>query len=194
MMKDHKSSRARMLAGAAAIAALAGLSLALGTPSFAQPEAQAQEKAQPRAQPREERREERTIIRTYRHDSGDAAAHREHGAHGEGDGDRDHQRVIVMTHRGGNGDHRPEVRVHGPHGDVMAPDCQDAPTTNVDETTDGQRTRIVLCSRGNATPAQRLERLQRVRDRLAGDDELSAEQKARVTAALDREIARLRGN
>ena len=42
-------------------------------------------------------------------------------------------------------------------------------------------------------PPQRAERLAHVRDRLANDSELSAEQKARVTAALDREIARLRG-
>ncbi|MEA3043621.1 MAG: bla regulator protein blaR1 [Sphingomonadales bacterium] len=188
MMKDHKVSRARMLAGAAATAALAGLGLALGTPGFAQPDPQPQEKAQPR----EERREERTIIRTYRHDSGDAAAHREHHADGASDGDR--QRVIVMTHRGGDGHGAPDVRVHGPHGDVMDADCRDAQATNVDETADGERTRIVLCSRGDATPAERVERLQRVRDRLAGDSELSAEQKARVTAALDREIARLRGN
>jgi beta-lactamase regulating signal transducer with metallopeptidase domain len=187
MMKDHKSSRARMLAGAAAVAALAGLGLALGTPGFAQPEAQAPQKAQPR----EERREERTIIRTYRHDAGDAE-HREHGAHGEDGGDR--QRVIVMTHRGDGPHGGADVRVQGPHGDVMAADCQDAPTTDVDETTDGQRTRIVLCSRGNATPAERLERLQRVRDRLANDSELSEAQRAHVTEALDREIARLRGN
>ena len=187
MMKDHKSSRARMLAGAAAITALAGLSLALGTPSFAQPDAQPPEKAQPR----EERREERTIIRTYHHDADDAE-HREHRAHGAGAGDR--QRVIVMTRRPGDGErHGPDVRVHGPHGDVMAADCADGEATNVDETTGGQRTRVVLCSRGNATPAERLEGLQRVRDRLASDSELSAEQKARVTEALDREIARLRG-
>ena len=42
-------------------------------------------------------------------------------------------------------------------------------------------------------PAQRAEQLQRARDRLAQNDELSAETRARITAQLDREIARLRG-
>ena len=186
MMKDHKSSRARMLAGAAAIATLGGLSLALGTPGVAPPHPDPQEKAQSG----EQRREVRTTIRTIHHGESEAAAHREHRAHGEGHGDR--QRVIVMNHRGGAGGHDGHnVRVHGPDGELA--DCGDGQATNVDETTGGERTRIVLCSRGNATPAERAERLQRVRDRLAGDSELSAEQKARVTAALDRQIAQLRG-
>jgi len=188
MMKNHKSSRARMLAGAAAILILGGMSLAIGSPGFAQAEAQKQENAEPRT----ERREVRTIIRTMHHGEGEAAAHREHRAHGEGHGD--HQRVIVMNHRGGAGQHDGHnVRVLGPDGAVVVPDCEGGQATNVDETTGGERTRIVLCSRGNATPAERAERLQRARDRLANDSELSAEQKARVTAALDRQIAQLRG-
>ena len=59
-------------------------------------------------------------------------------------------------------------------------ECRDAQRSEVNEG-DGQRaTRVVLCTRGDATPAQRAERLQRARDRLAGDSELSAEQRARV--------------
>jgi hypothetical protein len=177
-----------MLAGAAATFALAGLSLALGSPGFAQPDAQKQEKAQPRT----EHREVRTIIRTIHDGDGEAAAHREHSAHGEGPGD--HQRVIVMNHRGGAGQHDGHtVRVHGPNGEVVIPDCDGGQATNVDETTGGERTRVILCTRGEATPAQRAERLQRARDRLANDSELSAEQRTRVTAALDRQIAQLRG-
>ena len=52
----------------------------------------------------------------------------------------------------------------------------------------------MLCSRGtDATPAARADQLTHVRDRIANDSELTAEQKARVTAAIDRQIARLRG-
>lgn len=190
MMKDHKSSRARMLAGATAIAALAGLSAAFGTPSFAHPHPEAQPQAPAQAQPGEERRERRTIVRTYRHDRGEAAAgHGEHGANG----DREQERVMVMVHRGAAGEHgERDIRVHGRHGEIMAADCDDGQATNVDETSDGERTRVMLCSQGNATPAERAERLQRVLGRLAQDSELSEAQRARVVEALNREIARLR--
>jgi len=191
MMKNHEVSRGRMLAGAAAIATLAGLSLALGTPSSAHPhpETQPPAQAQPPAQPGQERREERRIIRTYRHDSGDAAAHREHSAHT----DREQQRVTVMVHRDAAGEHAGrDIRLHGGHGEIMPTDCDDGQAANVDETSDGQRTRVMVCSQGNATPAERAERLQRVLGRLAEDSELSEAQRARVVEALNREIARLR--
>jgi beta-lactamase regulating signal transducer with metallopeptidase domain len=184
MMKDHRSSRARLAGGAAFILALAGAGVAIGTPGLAQPDAPKQDQAQPR----EERQEHRVIIRTEHDGEPGADAHRDHAEHSE--------RVIVMTHRGeghGDGDHERHVEIHRDGRDVIIPDCDHGQADEVNEGTDHDRTRIVLCSRGEATPAQRAERLQHVRDRLANDDELSAEQKARVTAALDREIARLRG-
>lgn len=192
MMKFHSASRLRMLGGSAAIVLLGGLSLAVGSPGLAHP--QAEQSKQDEAAPGRERREERVIVRTI-HPDGDAGG--QHRAHGDGaahSGPGDHQRVIVMTHRGDGhpGQHR--VRVIGPDGELSAPECNDGQATNVDETEGGQRTRVVLCSRGNATPAQRAERLQRARDRLAQDSELTQAQRDRVTAALDREIARIRGN
>lgn len=192
MMKFHKPGRLRMLGGAAAIVTLAGLSLAVGSPGLAEP--QAAQPKQDEARPDGERREERVIIRTHRvtDEGGGTRVHTSRTEHTGADAER--QRVIVMTHRGGDGHHGGEaLRLHTPNGELVVPDCHDGQATNVDETTGGERTRVVLCERGNATPAQRAERLQRARDRLAGDSELSAEQKARVTAALDREIARLRG-
>ena len=177
MMKDHRSSRARLAGGAALIVALAGVGLAVGTPGLAQPDAPKQDQA-----PRVERHEHRVIIRTDHDGEPQAGEHREH------------ERVIVMTHRGeDHGDHERHVEIHRDGGDVVIPDCDHGQAEEVNEGTDHDRTRIVLCSRGEATPAERAERLARVRDRLAGDSELSVEQKARVTAALDREIARLRG-
>jgi beta-lactamase regulating signal transducer with metallopeptidase domain len=192
MMKFHKASRLRMIGGTAAIAVLGGLSLAVGGPGLAQP--QAAPTRQEEVATSRERREERVIVRTIRPD-GDGQ-HRGHGAHS---GPGDQQRVIVMTRRDGDGAAHPgpgqhRVRVIGPDGEVSVPECNDGQATNVDETEGNQRTRVVLCSRGNATPAERAERLQRVRDRLAGDSELTQAQRDRVTAALDREIARARGN
>lgn len=194
MMKFHKASRLRMIGGAAAIVLLGGLSLAVGSPGLAQP--QAGQTKQDEAAPGRERREERVIVRTIRPDGEAGGQHRAHGGGAAHSGDGDHQRVIVMTHHGdghpGPGQHR--VHVIGPDGEVSAPECNDGQATNVDETADGRRTRVVLCTRGNATPAERAERLQRARDRLAGDSELTQAQRDRVTAALDREIARARGN
>jgi beta-lactamase regulating signal transducer with metallopeptidase domain len=210
MMKFHRSSRLRLLGGAAAVTMLAGVGLALGSPGFAQQSEQAAKQDQ--AEPGGERREERVIIRTHRvgegeHKAGaEGARHSEHANH-----DR---RVIVMTH-GGDGERRhAEQGEHGDHGDhemrmfnmhlghgghmamtdhMAMADCDEGQRSEVNEGEGSERTRVILCTRGgNATPAQRAERLQGVRDRLAQDSELSAEQRARVSAAIDREIARLR--
>lgn len=119
----------------------------------------------------------------------------------EGKQDR-RERIIIMDRHGdgaqgaagqaGHREHRVEIR-RGPNGEIVEPDCGDGERTNFEEGTDDRRTRIVLCSRGGGSPAQRAEHLQRARDRLARNDELSAETRARITAQLDREIARLRG-
>lgn len=200
MMKTHRSSRTRMLAGAAAILALGSLSLAIGSPGYAQQDSQAQTPAEPHADTpvTHQRREERIIIRTD-HD-GHATTETEHhgaaGAHTER-----HERVMIMTHDGdgdgdrGHGDAHAMVMHHdGDVHDMVIADCGGAQRDEVNEGTDNNRTRIVLCSRGDAgTPAARADRLAHVRDRIAGDSELSAEQKSRVLAAIDRQIARLRG-
>ena len=106
------------------------------------------------------------------------------------------ERVIVMTHHG-DGDHADGHAMAMHHGgdahEVVIPDCAGGQTDEVNEGTDSNRTRIVLCSRGEVTPAARADRLSHVRERIANDCDLSAEQKARVTAAIDRQIARLRG-
>ena len=190
MMKFHRSSRLRMLGGAAAVTILGGIGLALGSPGFA-----AQQSAEAPKQDEARPREERVIIRTHRIGEGERSEHAKHAGH-----DR---RVIVRTHRGDgerrhaeHGDHHVRVfNMHRGHGDHMAmADCDEGQRSEVNEGEGNERTRVVLCTRGgNATPAQRAERLQGVRDRLAQDSELSAEQRARVSAAIDREIARLRG-
>lgn len=200
MMKTHRSSRVRMLAGAGAILALGGLSLAFGSPGLAQSEGQAQAGTpappQTGTPPAPQRREERIIIRT---DHGGHTATTERRSGTAAPTER-RERVIVMGHPA-EGDHPAHGDQHamtmhhegGTH-EVIIPDCPQGRSEEVNEGTDNNRTRIILCSRGaEATPAARAERLARLRDRIAGDDDLNAEQKARVTAALDRQIARLRG-
>ena len=153
MMKDHRSSRVRMLGGAAAVTLLAGVTATFGAPGFAHPHPESETKS-----------------RT--------------------------ERIVIMNHKadGPAGDAEHQVRIRrGEGGEVVIPDCAEGDRTEVAEGGANERTRIVLCNRGTATPAERAERLQRARDRLAQDSDLSAEQRSRITAALDREIARLRG-
>ena len=200
MMKTHRSSRSRMLAGAAAILALGGISLALGSPGFAQPETQTttqtttQSQAENAATP--QRREERIIIRTDHGGHANTADH--HG--GAGAPTERRERVIIMNHDGAGShaagdEHAMMMHRDGPDGHaIVIPDCPGGQSDEVNEGTDHNRTRIILCSRGSsATPAARAEQLVHVRERIAADNELSAEQKARVTEAIDRQIARLRG-
>ena len=199
MMKTHRSSRARMLAGAGAILALGGVSLAFGSPGLAQPESQAQTPAPPSADSSDthQRREERIIIRTD-HD-GHTTTRTEHHSDGAGPHEERRERVIVMTHGGegdhGHGDHSMVMRHDGDRHEIVIPDCSGGQTDEVNEGTDNNRTRIVLCTRGGeASPAARADRLAHVRERIAGDDDLNAEQKARVLAAINRQIAQLRSH
>jgi beta-lactamase regulating signal transducer with metallopeptidase domain len=197
MMKTHRSSRARMLAGAGAILAFGGVSLVFGSPGFAQPDGQAQAQAQAPAQPQAatpaapQRREERIIIRTD-HDRHSTTTER-HGSAGA-PGER-RERVMIMTRDHAGGDqHAVTMNRDGHAHEVIIPDCAGGRSDEVNEGTDNNRTRIVLCTRGDgATPAATADRLAQVRERIANDDDLSAEQRARVTAAIDRQIARLRG-
>ena len=102
---------------------------------------------------------------------------------GEGRGDGEHRR---MRERHGPGDHMMMMSMH---------DCQDAQRSEINEGSDRERTRIVVCTRGGGerNAAQQTEALQRARARLAENNEIPAEQRQRVLGAIDREIARLRG-
>ncbi|HEY5712373.1 MAG TPA: M56 family metallopeptidase [Allosphingosinicella sp.] len=218
MMKFHKASRGRMLGGAAAITLLAGIGLSVGGPAFAQPTPPAPPTpptAAPAA-PGEGTHRERVVVRTITRDGREESTTTR--VHGDGDahGDRErHEHVIVMTHRGdghgtshseshrdgraqgegsGHGDSADHHRMMMHHGGGMAhADC-DRGTTDVNaESGDANnRARVVICGSGDATPAQRAERLQRARDRLASSDELSGEHRTRILALLDQQIARLR--
>jgi len=209
MMKFHKPGRLRMLGGAAAIATLGGLSLAFGSAgAVAQPAPPAPPAPPSAAAPHahdNDRHRERVIVRTYRHDEhrghgGDGArAERRDGASGER---REERRVHVITTGDGDGDHhRRVIERHGPGGadaHVMmmgGEECRNANRSEVNEGSGNNITRVIVCSRGSErSAAQRAEALQQARARLAGDNEIPAEHRQRVLAAIDREISRLRGS
>lgn len=116
--------------------------------------------------------------------------------HPEGDG-QSQERIVIMEHKAGEGgehagrDHVMRIR-RGPNGTTVLPDlCRDGDgeIANVDERTEGQRTRVIMCSHGQADAATRLERLQRARERIASNAELTGEHRDRVLEAIDRAIA-----
>ena len=202
MMKFHKPGRLRLVGGAAAIATLGGLSLAFGSaPVAAQQHAFPPTSTPPQAAPQEPRHEDRVIVRTIRTDG-----HGDHGSaeHRGADGDRRVERnVRIITtdgHGDGDGERTRIIERHGSgdHMMVMSDrDCQNANRSEVNEGDDSNRTRIIVCTRNangaGGNPAQKAEALRRARERLAGDSEIPADQRQRVLAAIDREIARLRG-
>ncbi|MGQ0560039.1 MAG: M56 family metallopeptidase [Sphingosinicella sp.] len=187
MMKQHGSGRLRMLGGAVSVVVLGGLTASLGA-AHPHPEGEGDAKV----------KSERVII--MQHGREGARQEGEHKAHSE--------RVIIRRHpptgsaAGGEGEakagqERHEQHVirmgHGGGAHVMT-HCADGEATEVNEGEGNERTRVVLCSRGDAgTPAERADRLQRARERMAQNNELSAEHRARVLAAMDRAIAQLRG-
>jgi len=120
-------------------------------------------------------------------------------AHPHPEGERKQQRIVVVEKHGdqarAEGATR-EFRIRrGENGEHALPEaCREGGELfNLDEREGERRTRFVLCARGAETPAARAEILELARTRLAENTHLSDEQRARVAAALEREIARLRG-
>lgn len=111
----------------------------------------------------------------------------EHDGHGK-PGEGKHVRTIHIERdgKGGPGAHAFVM------GDGHALDCADGDKL-VDETAgdDKEKTKVVLCTKG-ATPAQRAERLEQALSKISSNSEISAEHKARITAALRAAIDRAR--
>jgi hypothetical protein len=195
-----------MLGGTAAVAMLGGLSLAFGSAgAAAQPAPPAPPAPPSSAAPHDgaERHEERIIVRTYRHeehrDHQDGSARTERHGSGDSEHREEHRIVSVITTAGGDGP--PDggtIDLEGPDGRriVMPRRCAGQQgRVDVSEGEANNRTRVILCSAGDGerTPAQQAEALRRARARLAEDNQIPAEHRQRVLAAIDREIARLGG-
>lgn len=107
-----------------------------------------------------------------------------------------HERIMIMVPKGSGGEGSARLfnrRIEDGE-ETLPENCPgDAnPLANVDEREGDQRTRILLCTRGDSTAAERAEALERARRHLAEDEHLSTEQRQRITARIDEEIARLR--
>ncbi|MFL6858291.1 MAG: hypothetical protein ACJ8EB_10340 [Allosphingosinicella sp.] len=100
------------------------------------------------------------------------------------------ERFVLVDHKGQGESGDPHVLA------VALADGGASCTGNADEVSqqseDGkQKTKIVICSPGEASPADRAERLQRAIARVEANQELSAEHKEKVVAALREAIERL---
>jgi hypothetical protein len=107
------------------------------------------------------------------------------------------EKVIVITdHNKAGGKHarkgRHHIRTVHVDGAARLARC-DGQRSEIDESTDAgrEKTRIVICGR-ELSPAKHAEHLERALSRIQDNDELSAEHKEKVTAALREAIDRLR--
>ena len=109
------------------------------------------------------------------------------------EGDEPKQKVIIMTERIARAGHADAREDAGPaHKTMILADCGGDRTDYSDSAGGGKdKTKIVICSRGNVSTAERAKRLEHALERINSNDELSAESKAKITTALRDAIARL---
>ncbi len=123
--------------------------------------------------------------------AGAALAHPHEG----GEGKDKIQSVIVLNSKGDSKDAEKRIRgfrmMRGEGGEFS---CPDGEATKVDETTGGNRTKIMICSSDKLSGAERAKKLEETLARIRSEDHLGAEHKAKVEAALQEAIARLRAS
>jgi hypothetical protein len=73
-------------------------------------------------------------------------------------------------------------------------DCGDGERTENVSDEDGRKTRVIICRKGDINSAEHAARMSEVLERIASNDNLSPEQRARITAALERALERVRAN
>lgn len=121
--------------------------------------------------------------------AGAALAHPHEG----GEGEKRVQKVIVLSdkHVGKHtGKHVREFRMM--HGKDGAFTCPNGKETRVDETTGGDRTKILICADDKLSDAERAKKLEDTLAKIRAEDHLGAEHKAKVESALQEAIAKLR--
>jgi len=127
--------------------------------------------------------------------SGAALAH----PHPDGDGKASVQQVIVLNSRqidkGDGKEAGKPVRefrmMQGKGGEFT---CPNGDSTKIDETTGGDRTKVLICGDDKLSSAERATKLEEVLARIRSSDSVGAEHKAKVEAALVETIARLRAS
>lgn len=125
--------------------------------------------------------------------AGAASAHPEH----EGEGKEKVEKVIVL--RGPMAKDTKEAgerirqfrMMRGENGTFT---CPNGDETKIDETTGGDRTKILICGDDKLSGAERAKKLEDALARVRSQEHLGAEHKGKVEAALEEAIARLRAS
>jgi hypothetical protein len=109
------------------------------------------------------------------------------------------ERIVIIErdkdHKTLKGGESRVMRIHtegdGPGRHMVLADC-DGDKVEVNESTGKEKTRIILCGKGDLSAEERAKKLEEIRTRLAQNDKVGAEHRAKVEAALQRAIERLR--
>ena len=126
--------------------------------------------------------------------TGAAIAH----PHPDGTGEATVHKVIVLSSRDGDkhdgkeGKPPREFRMMRGQGGEFT--CPNGKATEVDETTGGERTKVLICADDKLSSTERAAKLEEVLARIRSNDTVGAEHKAKVEAALQDAIARLRAS
>jgi hypothetical protein len=103
------------------------------------------------------------------------------------------EQIFIIERAGGHGDATgPEVRRFHLDGDAAAACAGNKDEVNEVGPDGKQHTRILVCTGGQLSAAERADKLEHVLSRIETSDDLSADQKARVTANLRATIDKLR--
>jgi hypothetical protein len=110
-------------------------------------------------------------------------------AHDPAKGEHKETRITIIETDGARDGKK--LRIHGVDRNhhLVTTECT-GEKTEIEEETDGKKTRMLLC--GNGDKAAQVERLEKARADFAGRDGPSDAHKAKVLAALDRAIAKTR--
>ena len=179
----HRNQKV-FLRKAAAVAAAAGsaAALAFAAPSLAHPHADGEEKAI-----------EKIVIVDGKKDGKPGEHVRHFRIHRDGK-PGEHAGEVHIKRDGKPGEH---LRAFHMGHDGKLAGCT-GERTEVDEETGAEgtkeKTRILLCHDDKLSPAERAARLEKTLERIRSDDKLSGEHKARVEAALQTAITRLRAS
>jgi hypothetical protein len=117
-------------------------------------------------------------------------------AHPDTGGDKDTiQRVIVLSGKHDMKDADKRVRefrmIRGANGEFS---CPTGDQTKIDETTGGDRTKVLICSDDKLSSADRAKKLEETLAKIRSENHLGGEHKAKVEAALQEAINKLRAS
>ena len=183
-MKANLKGAARLAAAAGALA-IAGFGL--GAPGIAHPHGDEDGAVT---------RTEKVIVIREGDGKHDGKTKRVRTFHIEGDGpvaaDSEGRRIRTFrVERDGKAGGERHVRVMRLDGDRLA-DCGREEVVRSETGGENDKTKVIICSKGELSQAQRVEKIEKVLTRIQANDDLSAEQKERVTAALRRAIEDMR--